>query len=186
MEIAKYVASLGLNIDKNSFAKADKELSNLEKKIKKLGSFGRGGLSFNIGNFSVDQRKLNRVLGDALDVASKQVKFEVSQFIVNDRNLQAALQRSARRVTVGAGLNTGGRAGSLTAAEWDRRQTVMGRAAIDRHQRQLELAALRNSRAGPSSSGRVGVAATGRGLGFSNFLAPALALGAGGYGLSLL
>lgn len=185
MQVAKYVASLGVDLDKNSFSKADKALSGLEKKLKKLGSFGKG-LSFNVASFSIDQRKLNTVLGSALDVASKVVKLEVSQFTVNDRNLQAALQRSARRV--------GGRGGfagnsALSSAEWDRRQTVMGRAAIDRHQRQLELAALRNSRAGPNSgrAGKsVGVAASGRGLGFSNFLGPALALGAGGYGLSQL
>lgn len=187
MQVAKYFASLGVDVDKSSFSKADKAILGLEKKLKKLGSFGKG-LSFNVASFSVDQRKLNTVLGNALDVASKQVKFEVSQFTVNDRNLQAALQRSARRMGSvngsGAGANTG-HLGAMSAAEWDRRQSVLGRAAIDRHQRQLELANMRSSGA-KRGSVAVGASVGKGGLGFSNFLGPALALGAGGYGLSQL
>lgn len=108
MEVAKYVASLGLNIDKNSFAKADRELSNLEKKLKKLGSFGKcGGLNFNIGSFSVDQRKLNRVLGDALDIASTRTVFEISRFVVNDRAMQTSLMQASRRASGVVNQNVG-------------------------------------------------------------------------------
>jgi hypothetical protein len=187
MQVAKYFASLGVDVDKSSFSKADKAILGLEKKLKKLGSFGKG-LSFNVASFSVDQRKLNTVLGNALDVASKQVKFEVSQFIVNDRSLQAALQRSARRIGSvngsGTGANTG-HMGAMSAAEWDRRQSVLGRAAIDRHQRQLELANMRSSGAKRGSLA-IGASVGKGGLGFSNFVGPALALGVGGYGLSQL
>lgn len=150
MNIAKYVASLGVDIDKSSFAKADKELSNLERKLKKLGSFGKSGLSFNIGSFSVDQRKLNRVLGDALDIASRQTVFEVSRFSIN----QAALNRDVARAVgmAGQSARVNVRANATGA--------VMGAAAATRGAR--------------------------GGLGYSNFIGPALALGAGGYGLSQL
>lgn len=187
MQVAKYFASLGVDIDKNSFSKADKALAGMEKKLKKLGSFGKS-FSFNIGNFTVDQKKLDMVLGNSLDKASKTVVFEISNFAVNQKNLRAALQRAS----LGNGL-VGGKTGfgstALDSKEWDRRQGALGQAALIRHQRQLELANLRNinrATSSPASRSYNGSRSIGGSLGFSNFMAPALALGAGGYGLSTL
>lgn len=98
MQIAKYFASLSIDISQASFRKADRALDRLENRLKKLGKFGNNPLSLSIGNFNVDQRKLNITLGNALDIASRQVPFEISRFVVNDRNLLAALLRAARRL----------------------------------------------------------------------------------------
>lgn len=153
MEIAKYFASLGVDIDRTSFARADKTLDGLENKLRKLGSFGKG-LKLDIGNFSVDQRKLNRVLGDALDIASSRTVFEISRFVVNDHNLQTSLMLASRRASK----------------------------VVDHNVRTTPEQVAR-----PRTSRRVAEAA---GLGFtgaaSRLIAPALALGFGGYGLSQL
>lgn len=154
MQVAKYFSSIGFEIDKRSITEVQRTFANIEARMAAFSRKMSKGLSlnFNISNFSVDQRKLNRVMGDALDIASTRTTFEVSRFAVNDRNLQAALMRAGQRAS--SALN-------------------------------------RNTSAGPEShSSRRGVAvgaSVGKGgLGFSNFLGPALALGAGGYGLSQL
>lgn len=153
MQVAKYFSSIGFEIDKKSITQVQRTFANIEAR---LGAFSRKmskglKIDFNISNFSVDQRKLNRVIGDALDIASTRTTFEVSRFAVNDRNLQAALMRAGQRA--GSALN-------------------------------------RTASTGPEShpSRRGGRVTAGVGFvgGASRFLAPALALGAGGYGLSQL
>lgn len=100
MQVAKYFASLGINIDKSSFEKADRKLDSFERRIRRLGKIANRPIKLNIQSFGVDQSKLNLVLGNALDAASRRVTFEVSRFVVNDRNLLAALLRAARRLPV--------------------------------------------------------------------------------------
>lgn len=187
MQIAKYFASLSVDISQASFKKADKALDQLENKLKKLGNFGGKSLSLDIGNFNVDQRKLNVALGNALDMASRQVTFEISRFSVNQSALRAALSQGSRGYGGVGRPGSGGNSSALTAAEWDRRQGAMGSAALLRHQRSLELAALRAQ--GRTGAGHVGGAAAGGGLvgrGPLGLMGPALALGLGGYGLSQL
>ena len=96
MMLKRYFASIGLEVDKSSVAKVDKTLDHVEKRLMKLGTFANKPIVLNIGNFDVDQRKLNMALGNALDIASNRLVFEVSHFTVN----QAALNRS-----VGSALN---------------------------------------------------------------------------------
>jgi hypothetical protein len=98
LEISKYFASLSIKIDQSSIKRVDKALDNVENKLKKIGTISNKPITLNIGNFDVDQRKLNTALGNALDAASLRVPFEISRFVVNDRNLLAALLRAARRL----------------------------------------------------------------------------------------
>lgn len=90
MQISKYFASLSVDISQASFNKADKALDRLENRLKKLGTFANKPIVLNIGNFDVDQRKLNTALGNALDMASNRLVFQIDRFDVN----QAALNRS--------------------------------------------------------------------------------------------
>lgn len=166
-------------MDTKGLKKVDKALDTLEKKLKKFNGFGNS-LNFGIGNFTVDQKKLNLVLGNALDMASHQVTFEISRFSVNQRSLQAALAPHMRGTMNARG---GGGFGGLTPAEWDRRQGAMGSAALLRHQRSLELANLRRSHSGGSGV-RAGIGFGGFGL--SSLVGPAIGVGLGGYGLGVL
>lgn len=96
MMIQRYFASMGIEVDKSSVKKVDSTLNHIENRLKKLGTFANKPIVLNIGSFNVDQKKLNFVLGNALDMASDRLVFEVSRFVVN----QAALNRS-----VGGALN---------------------------------------------------------------------------------
>jgi hypothetical protein len=92
-EIAKFYASLGIKTNRNELSKVDRFLKSIEDRFKKSKA-----TQLNLDRFKVDQKALNMALGTALDVASKTVTFEVSKFVVNDRNLQAALLRATRRI----------------------------------------------------------------------------------------
>lgn len=159
MQISKYFASLGIEVDKGSVKKVDKTLDHVEKRLKKLGTFANKPITLSIGTFDIDQRRLNVALGNALDVASSRLVFEVSRFSVDQMHLNrvmtAATIQASRvaseaaniRPNVGAGRTGGGRQAVATGA-------VAG-----------SLSGLR---------------------GLPNFFGPALALGLGGYGLSNL
>lgn len=97
MNIAKYYASIGFRVSRRDVTKVDKSLSVIEKKLRDFRKRMRN-FTLTIGNFSVDQRRLETKLGNSLDAASHRVAFEVSRFVVNDRNLLAALLRAARRL----------------------------------------------------------------------------------------
>lgn len=99
MQISKYFASLGVDLDRRSFREADKALDGLEKRFKKLGSFGDRALNISLGNFSVDQKKLNFVLGNALDLASSRVGFEVTRFVVDQGSLNRSMIMAMRRAS---------------------------------------------------------------------------------------
>lgn len=186
MMIQRYFASMGIDIEKGSIKKVDKTLDHIENRLKKLGKFGNKPISFTIGNFDIDQKKLSVALGNALDVASRQVTFEISRFVINQRNLQTAMTGVGRGFAPLMGRGGLGQS-TLTPEEWRARQSILGNAAATRHQRSLELAALRAQ--GRVSSAHVGGAAAGAGLvgrGPLGLMGPALALGLGGYGLSSL
>jgi hypothetical protein len=99
-QITSYFASLGFDIDQRSVRKVDTALKNMEKRLRAFGkNFNKKiGISVDISSFRIDQKKLRTALGNSLDQASKGVAFEVSRFVVNDRNLLAALLRAARRL----------------------------------------------------------------------------------------
>lgn len=189
MQIAKYFASLSLDIDQASVRKVDKTLSQLENKLKKFGGFGKS-LGFSI-NPTVDQKKLEYVIGTALEVASNRVTFEISRFTVNDRSLQAALLKSSRNLGAPVQVSKGGGITPLSSAEWTSRRRVTQEEASLRHLRAMELANLRNQGGGrigaglgvrPSSGGR---GFGGIGLGLMGPVGMAgLALAAGGYGMA--
>lgn len=149
MQLTKYFASLGFDIDKASVKKVDKALDHVENRLKRLGTFGSKPIVLNIDNFDVDQRKLNFALGNALDMASNRLVFEVNHFAVNqsalNRSVGAAMMRSSAMQNVNVSGNNGAR----------------------------------NVAAGA-------IAARGFSGGLSSLYGPALALGAGGYGLSAL
>lgn len=102
--IARYFASMSIQVDKKSVLAVDNTLNRLEKKLKNFGKFTNKHLklNFDINKFTVDKRKLGMVLGDALDQVSMKTVFEVSRFSVNQRNLQAAMMRSMRGVVAPA------------------------------------------------------------------------------------
>lgn len=84
MQIASYFASLGFEVNKSDLLKVDKVLDHLQLRLAKLGTLNLG-----LDNFKVDQKKLDLALGNALDVSSTRVVFEVSRFAVD----QLALNR---------------------------------------------------------------------------------------------
>lgn len=159
MMIQRYFASMGIEVEKSSIKKVDKALDHVENRLKKLGMFANKPIVLNIGNFDVDQKKLNIALGTALDMASTRLVFEVSRFAVNqaalNRDVAAAMLRASAthplvihpRVSP-TGVTPGGRV---------RDAAVTGVAA--------------------------GAART---RGMPSLLGPAIALGLGGYGLSAL
>jgi hypothetical protein len=160
VQIAKYFASLGFDVDTKGLKKVDKALDTLEKKLKKFSAFGN--LSFGIGNFTVDQRKLERVLGTALDIASNRVVFDINRFVVN----QAALNQ-----TVGLAMARAGMAHPL-------RPTIQPPhiPPVTPPGRRVREAAVTGAVAAGASRTR----------GMPSLLGPAIALGLGGYGLSSL
>ena len=163
MQIAKYFASLGFDVDTKGLKKVDKALDTLEKKLKKFSGFGN--LNFGVGNFTVDQRKLERVLGNALDMASNRVVFDINKFVVN----QAALNQ-----TVGLAMARAGMAHPLKVTPQVPTNPKVVPAVVDPTSRVPRSVA----------SAAAGGGLIGRGI--SGFYGPALALGLGGYGLSAL
>lgn len=96
MNVADYFASFRIKIDKASVKKVDTTLDRIENKLKLTGKNSK--IKLNITGFTIDQSALRLALGTSLDAASNQVPFEISKFVVNDRNLLAALLRAARRL----------------------------------------------------------------------------------------
>ena len=80
MEIASYVVGVSFNFPKAESDKLDAILKSTESKLS----------AFTISKFKVDKSILKTVMGTALDIASKQVVFEVSRFAVNEREIGRA------------------------------------------------------------------------------------------------
>lgn len=98
MNIASYYASVGFNVNTKDIQKVDRAISSVEKKLVDFRKRLNKTLGFEISKFNVNERNLQRSLGNALDMASSKVAFEISRFVVNDRALLAALLRAARRL----------------------------------------------------------------------------------------
>ena len=158
MQISKYFASMGIEVDKSSVKKVDKALDHVENRLKRLGRFANTPITLSLGRFDVDQRRLNIALGNALDMASSRLVFEISRFDVNQQHLN--------RVMTGATIQA---------------TRVAGQAATIRPNVRPGVGSGRQGLAAGAVAGSVG------GLrGMPNLFGPALALGLGGYGLGAL
>lgn len=191
MNIAKYVAEIGFEVRNKDIQKVDKALSSIEKKMRDFNKRLSSSYVIDVNKFNVNQRSLERSLGNALDIASNKVVFEISKFSVNDRNLQAAILKASRGVGLGGG-GFGRGSGQLSPDEWNRRTLMSSRLrreeGVARQQERLELAAMRRDRASRSGDGvRASTGIGGIGLGLMGPVGyTALALAGGGYGLGAL
>lgn len=158
MQISKYFASLGIEVDKGSVKKVDKTLDHVENRLKKLGTFANKPMTFSIGSFDIDQRKLNLALGSALDLASTRVVFEINRFAVDQQTLNRIMTAATIQATRVAGQNA----------------TIRPNVHVN---------GMPGS-TGRQVSGAIGGGLIGRGVG--GLYGPALALGLGGYGLGAL
>ena len=94
--ISSFYAQIGINTRIQDIRKVDRYLNLIERKLQRFSKKLTTTLSLNISSFQVDNRRLTRTLGQALDKASKDVVFEISRFAVNERNLRAAMLRAGR------------------------------------------------------------------------------------------
>ena len=157
MQISKYFASMGIEVDKSSIKKVDKALDHVENRLNKLGKFANTPIILSLGRFDVDQRRLNTTLGNALDIASSRLVFDISRFAVDQMHLNRVMTAATMQASRIAGQ-------SATIRPNVHVNGVGGRAS--------------------HVAGAVGGGLIGRGI--SGFYGPALALGLGGYGLSAL
>lgn len=162
MNIAKYVASIGFNVETRDIQKVDRALGLVEKKLRDFKRRSMGAFSLDLVNFNVNQQRLNRSLGNALDIASSRVAFQVSNFVVDQTRLNRIMTASVLQATRVASQSATIRPNVGSSA---RASTVSG-----------------SSRLGRAYAGAGGI-----GLGL---LGPvgygALALAGGGYGLGAL
>lgn len=157
MQISKYFASMGIEVDKSSIKKVDKALDHVENRLKKLGKFANTPITLSLGRFDVDQRRLNTTLGNALDIASSRLVFEISRFAVDQMHLNRVMTAATMQAS-----------------------RIAGQSATIRPNVHVNGVGGRTSHV----AGAVGGGLIGRGI--SGFYGPALALGLGGYGLSAL
>ena len=94
MNIAKYVASIGFQVNTQDIQKVDRALKLVEGKLKGLQKRLASTLAFDISKFDVNQKRLNRVLGDALDIASARTVFQVNRFNIDQGSLNRSLTRA--------------------------------------------------------------------------------------------
>lgn len=99
MNIASYYASIGFKVDNRDIQKVDRAISTVEKKLKDFSKRLSASYTINLVNFNVNERNLQRALGNALDIASTRTAFEVSRFVVDqsalNRNLTTALRTAS-------------------------------------------------------------------------------------------
>lgn len=94
MNIARYYASIGFQVNTRDVQKVDRALNLVESKLKAFQRRLTTSLSFNLSRFDVNQRRLNIALDNALDIASTRTVFQVSRFSVDQGALNRALTRS--------------------------------------------------------------------------------------------
>lgn len=99
MNIAKYVASIGFNVETRDIQKVDRALGLVEKKLRDFKRRSMGAFSIDLVNFNVNQQRLNRSLGNALDIASSRVAFQVSNFVVDQPRLNRVMTASVLQAT---------------------------------------------------------------------------------------
>lgn len=115
--VTQYYAKVGISIDNSQLKKVDRYFKLIEAKLLRFHK------KTNILNFSVNIKGLEKKLGDALDTVSRKVVFEVSRFVVNDRNLQAALMIASRRVSRqldGRNMRPGASSSSVSMASYSK------------------------------------------------------------------
>lgn len=156
MQISRYFASFGINVDKASVAQVDRALGSIEQRLRAFGKLTNNGITLKIAKFDVDQIKLNTVVGNALDIASMHSVLYINRFVVDQHHLNntmlAATVEASRIASAGAFIRP-----NVTAR-------IRGGAGSV-----------------PSGRGSVGA-----GLGLASLYMPALAIAGGGYGLSRL
>jgi hypothetical protein len=91
LQISKYFASLGFDIDKASVKRVDTAINRLEARLKSFGNIANKPITLSLGKFDVDQRRLNLALGTALDIASARTTFQISRFVVDQNYLNRAM-----------------------------------------------------------------------------------------------
>lgn len=99
MNIAKYVASIGFNVNTQDIKKVDRALNLVETKLNNFQRRLAKNFSLKINSFDVDQRRLNIALGNALDVASARTVFEVSRFTVDQSHLNRVMTAAMTQAT---------------------------------------------------------------------------------------
>lgn len=160
MNIAKYTASIGFQVNTQDIRKVDRALASIESKMRAFQARIAKTFSLNLNRFTVDQRRLNMVLGNALDVASTRTVFQVTRFAVDQAHLNRVMTQSVLQ------------AGRVASNALTIRPGV-GRAT--------------GSSSGPRGGVRTSAGMGGIGLGLMGPLGyGALALAGGGYGLGAL
>lgn len=94
MNIAKYYASIGFQVSTRDVQQVDRALNSIENRLKAFQKRLNTTLNLDINRFTVDQRRLNIALGNALDVASTRNVFQVSRFNIDQSSLNRQLTRS--------------------------------------------------------------------------------------------
>lgn len=97
--ISSYTIDVAYRFDQKSIRQVDKAMKLLEKKMKTFSSKMKASLTVDISKFNVNQKKLNVVLGDALDRASMTTAFEINRFSINQSRLNRSMQTAVSRAT---------------------------------------------------------------------------------------
>lgn len=119
MEIAKYTIGTSIVFPQSEMARFDAQLRILESKMKTSGEKMKAFFNLRLNTFSVNQTALNRILGNALDVASATTVFRIERFIVDQSRLNMALggaMARARASAVATVRTSGGPGGASRAA----------------------------------------------------------------------
>lgn len=116
MEIAKYTIGTSIVFPQSEMARFDAQLRILESKMKTSGEKMKMFFNLNLSKFSVNQSAMNRVLGNALDVASATTVFRIERFIVDQSRLNMALGGAMAKASAVATVRTSGGAGTATKA----------------------------------------------------------------------
>lgn len=161
MEVARYTIGTSIVFPKGEIARFDGQLKALEAKMKASAERMKGLFNLRLNSFSVNQRGLDKVLGNALDIASNRTSFHIEHFVVDqtrlNRALTAAMVKATAFTDAGITLKSPRREGSSGSVQ--------------------------NSTHSPSRRVGGGIGIYG---GLSRLLGPAAALAAGGYGAARL
>ena len=109
MEVSRYTVGCSIVFPQTEIAKFDAQLRILESKMKVAGDRMRGLFNLRLNTFSVDQRALDRILGNALDIASTRTQFRIERFTVDQNHLNnvmtIAMMRAMTTASEAARIN---------------------------------------------------------------------------------
>lgn len=91
MNIARYYASVGFKVNNKDIQKVDRAINSVEKKLRDFSRRLSASYAINLVKFNVNEKNLQRALGNALDVASTRTTFEVSRFAVDQSHLNRVM-----------------------------------------------------------------------------------------------